>query len=59
VERSNQIDAALKSWLDRVIVPAIVREFLEGAKPKNGIASPPEIGIDSQRTINASSEDHS
>lgn len=59
VDRSAQIDPELKSWLDRVIVPAMVRDFLEQAKQKNGIASPPEIGIDSQRTLESFPEEHS
>ena len=52
--REEALHPALKSWLDNVIVPILVKDFVAAIKEKNRIASPPEIGIDSPRTGTAS-----
>ena len=57
--RSGSINSELRSWLDNVIVPILVQHFLEEVKRKNGIASAPEIGLDSLLKTEETSEDHS
>ena len=54
--RTEPLNPALKSWIDNVIVPILVRDFVEAMKKKNGIASRPEIGIDSLRIAKPFSE---
>jgi hypothetical protein len=53
----EQINPALKSWFDNVIVPILVKDFLAATGGKNGFASAPEIGIDSLRLAKPFSKD--
>jgi hypothetical protein len=36
----------LKSWLDNVIVPALVREYMAESQLKSGIAATTKLGIE-------------
>lgn len=56
---SKQINPALKSWFDNVIVPALVNSFVAEMQRKNGIASPSELGIESLLKQHSSPEVHS
>jgi hypothetical protein len=56
---SEQIGPALKSWLDNVIVPALVKEYLTELHLKNEIASPSKLGIESPIKTDPSSEEYS
>jgi hypothetical protein len=53
---SEQISPALKSWLDNVIVPALVRAYVAEMERKNGIASACKPGIESLLKADPSSE---
>jgi hypothetical protein len=44
---SDQISPALKSWLDNVIVPALVKEYMAESQLENGIAATTKLGIES------------
>lgn len=37
----SKIDPALKSWIDRVIVPGLVREFVSRAQEAESLPEPP------------------
>jgi hypothetical protein len=56
---SEQISPALKSWLDNVIVPALVKAYVAEREQKNEIASASTLGIESQLKVDPSSEGHS
>jgi hypothetical protein len=56
---SEQMSPALKSWLDNVIVPALVKTYVAEMEAKNGIASESTLGLESQLKANPSSEGHS
>jgi hypothetical protein len=56
---SVQISPALKSWLDNVIVPALVKAYVAEIDLKNGIASASALGLESQFKADSSSEGHS
>jgi hypothetical protein len=56
---SEQMSPALKSWLDNVIVPALVKAYVAEREQKNGIASASTLGLKSQLKANPSSEGHS
>jgi hypothetical protein len=56
---SEQMSPALKSWLDNVIVPALVTAYIAEMEAKNGIASASTLGLESQLKANPSSEGHS
>jgi hypothetical protein len=56
---SEQISPALKSWLDNVIVPALVKAYIAEREQKNGIASASTLGIESLLKADPSSEGHS
>jgi hypothetical protein len=56
---SEQMSPALKSWLDNVIVPALVKAYVAEMERKNGIASASTPGIESQLKADPSSEGHS
>jgi hypothetical protein len=56
VNLSEQISPALKSWLDNVIVPALVRAYVAEMERKNGIASASTLGIKSLLKADPSSE---
>jgi hypothetical protein len=45
-----ELSPALISWLDNVIVPALVREYLVEMRSKNGIAFESELEIKSAFT---------
>jgi hypothetical protein len=47
VKLSDQINPALKSWIDNVVVPALVKAYIADVERKNGIASASEPGIES------------
>jgi hypothetical protein len=53
---SEQISPALKSWLDNVIVPALVTAYVAEMEWKNGIASASKLGIESLLKADPSSE---
>ena len=36
----SRIDPALKDWIDRVIVPALVREFVSRARKADSLPKP-------------------
>ena len=55
----EQISPALKSWLDNVIVPALVKAYVAEIELKNGIASTSTLGLESQFKADPSSEGHS
>jgi hypothetical protein len=40
VNLGRRLDPALKSWLDHVIIPALVREYMAEIKGQNGLAKP-------------------
>jgi len=44
----KRLDPALKSWLDNVIIPALVREYLAEIKQRNrlAMAGPSEVTSD-------------
>jgi len=56
VTPSDQISPALKSWLDHVIVPALVSEYLAEAKRRNEFACQSSVGVESPKTTNPNSE---
>lgn len=37
--RGKQLDPALKSWMDNVIIPALVREYLAEMEKRNRLAT--------------------
>lgn len=47
VQRIEQLDPVLKSWLDRVLLPLMVRDFVDETTQENRIASRIVHGIDS------------
>jgi hypothetical protein len=47
VRPSDQINPALKSWIDNVVVPALVKAYIADVERKNGIASASEPRIES------------
>ena len=59
MKRSEQIGPALKSWLDNVIVPALVKAYLAEMEQKNRIASASNLAIESEFKSDPSSEVHS
>lgn len=56
MKTADQITPALKSWLDNVIVPALVRQYLAEMKRTNKFASQPDVGLESPMVINPNSE---
>jgi hypothetical protein len=56
MELSEQIGPALKSWIDNVIVPALVKAYAAEVERKNGIASASTLGIESLLKADPSSE---
>jgi hypothetical protein len=59
MKHTEQISPALKSWLDNVIVPALVKAYVAEREQKNGIASASTLGIESLLKADPSSEGHS
>jgi hypothetical protein len=55
---SEQISPALKSWLDNVIVPALVKAYVAQMEQKNGIASASTLGLESLLKADPSTEEH-
>ena len=49
-----QLDPALKAWLDRVLVPALVEEYLRDLRPKKGVAFDTTTCVDSAQSEEAS-----
>lgn len=47
MKTSDQITPALKSWLDNVIVPALLKAFLSEIKQRNEFASPSKNRLES------------
>ena len=41
----NKLDPALKSWLDEVIIPALVRVYLDELREKSKLASTGSIEL--------------
>jgi hypothetical protein len=56
MELSEQKSPALKSWIDSVIVPALVKAYVADLERKNGIASASKLGIQSLLKADPSSE---
>jgi hypothetical protein len=56
---ADSINPALKSWLDNVIVPILVKEYLAEARLKNVIASESRPGIESAFTARTKPEGNS
>jgi len=52
-----ELSPALISWLDNLIVPALVREYLAEMRSKNGIAFESELEIKSALTDPLRKED--
>ena len=55
VKSSAQISPALKSWLDNVIVPALVKEYMAELQ-RNEFASRSECGLESRVKVESKSE---
>lgn len=55
----EQLSPAFKSWLDNVIVPALVQEYLTETKVRDGIDSESTLGTEPQLTTDPSREGHS
>ena len=53
---SEQLSPALKSWLDNVIVPALVKAYVADVERRNGIVSISTLGIKSIPKEDKSSE---
>lgn len=56
---SEQISPALKSWIDNVIVPALVKAYVAEMEAKNGIASASTLGLESLLKADSSPGGHS
>jgi hypothetical protein len=54
VERELKVDKALKSWLDNVLVPALVRQYLAAARDvvHNGLSANPSHDSDPSKPEN-------
>jgi hypothetical protein len=50
------MNPAVKSWVDNVIVPILVREYFAQARLENGIASDSKPGIESAFTAGTKRE---
>jgi hypothetical protein len=59
LKNSEQPNPALKSWLDNVIVPALVREYVAELHNKSGIARTAEPGLESSLETVSLSEENS
>jgi hypothetical protein len=59
VKASEQLSPALKSWLDDVIVPALVKAYFAELERKNRIASESTLGLESLLTTDPSPEGQS
>jgi len=53
---AEQISPALKSWLDNVIVPALVKAYVADVEQRNGIVLASTLGIKSLPKEDPSSE---
>ncbi len=55
MEQKSQLDPALKAWLDKVIVPVLVREYLTemrlGKKFASGVEGELESSVKSARSL--------
>ena len=56
---SEQISPALKSWLDNVIVPALLKAYVAEMERNNGIASVSTLGLESLLKADPSPRGHS
>jgi hypothetical protein len=56
---SDQISPELKSWLDDVIVPALVKAYIAEMERKNRIAPACTLGLESVLKADPSPEGHS
>ena len=56
---SEQISPALKSWLDDVIVPALVKAYVAELERKNRIAPASTLGLESVLKSDPSPQGHS
>jgi hypothetical protein len=50
----KRLDPALKSWLDNVIIPALVREYLAEIKQRNRLAAEGRSEVTSDKDGNQS-----
>lgn len=50
--QTAKLDPALKSWLDNVIIPALLREYLQQLRSENR----KELAIDSRPSVPSLSE---
>jgi len=48
MERDGKIDPALKAWLDNVLIPVMVREYLAPAREAGDNVSSPDSAEDSK-----------
>ncbi len=55
---SPKINPALKSWLDNVIVPALVKAHVAEMEQKNGIVSASKLQLESVVKADPYSEGH-
>jgi len=56
---SDQISPSLKSWLDDVIVPALVKAYVTELERKNRIAPASTLGLESVLKADPLPEGHS
>lgn len=54
MDEQLQLDPALKSWLDNVIVPALVRGYLDEMRMGKEFASDPERELESAVKVGGS-----
>lgn len=47
-QRHNSLTPELKGWLDRVIVPALVRQYLARLEPEKSLATDAEPVVESR-----------
>ena len=55
---AEAINPALKSWIDNVIVPILVREYFAAARLENTVAPESKSGIESAVADRTVSEDY-
>lgn len=55
----EQISPVLKAWFDNVIVPVLVKEYISERQIRNEFASQSDVGLESPRRVNPTSEEGS
>jgi phosphopantothenoylcysteine synthetase/decarboxylase len=56
-QRHNSLTPELKGWLDRVIVPALVRQYLAERQPEKSLATGAEPVVESRLARTAIAEE--